>query len=170
MKKYLLTYILFFVLAFAKAQTVDSDLLLQTKHGATTARTDITGTPEEGSFFFDAITKRAYVYSDSQWRRIYYAPVIKPQTSDYTLTAGDDGNVLTFNSTTDLTLTIPAGLEEGFNISLYQIGTGRVTIVGDAGVTVLNRLSRFRTAGPNAGVGIVCTGTNIFHATGDLKK
>ncbi|WBX72835.1 hypothetical protein PG913_07935 [Tenacibaculum pacificus] len=90
------------------------------------------------------------------------------KTSDYTLTLSDNGNVLTFNSTTDITLTVPTGLPIGYNISIYQIGTGKVTIQG--GATILNRLSRFKTAGKDAGAGLIATGTNIFHLTGDLKK
>ena len=157
-------------LAFVKAQTVESDLLLQTAHGTTTSRGDINGPLEEGMFFFDANTKGAYVFTENQWRKVYYAPIVKPQTTNYTLTTLDDGNALTFNSNTDVTLTVPTGLETGFNISLYQIGTGRVTIVGAAGVSVLNRLSRFRTAGTNSGVGIICIAPNTFQVTGDLKK
>ncbi len=38
------------------------------------------------------------------------------------------------------------------------------------GVTVLNRLSRFKTAGKDAGAGLICTSTNNFHLTGDLKR
>lgn len=150
--------------------SIESDLLLQTAHGATISRTDINGTPEEGMFFFDANTKGAYVFTENQWRKVYYAPLVKPQSTDYTLTTLDDGNVLTFNSNTDIILTIPTGLETGFNVSLYQIGTGRVTIIGATGVSALNRLSRFRTAGTNSGVGIICISPNTFQVTGDLKK
>ena len=156
--------------SFIEAQAVEADLLLKVAHGTTTSRGDINGSLEEGMFFFDTNTKGAYVYSENQWRKVYYAPLVKPQTSDYTLTALDDGNVLTFNSNTDVTLTIPLGLETGFNVSLYQIGSGRVTIVGANGVRVLNRLSRFKTAGTNSGVGIICVASNSFQVTGDLKK
>lgn len=170
MKNIYLTILAFTTYISLIAQNIASDLILQTAHGTTTSRADITGTPEEGMFFFDAETKGAYVFTENQWRKVYYAPLVKPQTTDYTLTTLDDGNVLTFNSNSDITLTIPTGLETGFNISLYQIGNGRVTIVGAAGVNVLNRLSRFRTAGTNAGVGIICIAPNTFQVTGDLKR
>jgi len=68
-----------------------------------------------------------------------------------------------------MTLTIPSGLPIGFNISLYQIVSGEITIVG-SGTTVKNRLLRFKTAGLDAGVGVICTAANIFYVTGDLKK
>lgn len=168
--KNIFTIIIFLNIFYASSQTVASDLILQTAHGANTSRTDINGAPEEGMFFFDADTKGAYVFTENQWRKVYYAPLVKPQTADYTLTTLDDGNVLTFDSNTGVTLTIPAGLETGFNISLYQIGNGRVTIIGASGVSILNRLSRFRTAGLNSGVGIICIAPNTFQISGDLKK
>ncbi|MFD1294498.1 hypothetical protein ACFQ5N_11680 [Lutibacter holmesii] len=95
---------------------------------------------------------------------------VNPLTNSYTLVSSDNGSVITIDNSNDTTLTIPSGLAIGFNISLYQIGDGQVTIIGDSGVTVLNRLRRFTTAGKDAGVGIVCTATNTFHITGDLKR
>ncbi|WP_275316294.1 hypothetical protein [Tenacibaculum bernardetii] len=90
------------------------------------------------------------------------------KTTDYTLELTDNGKVFTFNSATDVTLTVPNGFPIGYNISIYQIGAGQVTIVG--GATILNRLSRFKTAGTNAGVGLIATAADIFHLTGDLKR
>ncbi len=92
------------------------------------------------------------------------------KTTSYTLTNNDLGSVFRFNSSSPMTLTIPAGFPIGSNISVYQVGTGQVTIVGAAGVTVRNRLSIFRTAGQDAGVGIMSTDTDVYHITGDLTK
>ncbi|WP_159086001.1 beta strand repeat-containing protein [Flavobacterium faecale] len=94
--------------------------------------------------------------------------IVVPKTSNYTLVAADNGKVFTFNSATAVTLTVPTGLTIGFNVSVYQIGSGNVTVSG--GATILNRLSRFKTAGVSAGIGLVITATNTAHLTGDLKK
>ena len=104
----------------------------------------------------------------TQWRDPATAEVVN-RTTNYTLTADDNGKVFTFNSTSDITLTVPSGLPVGFNISIYQTNTGRVTVSGAGGVTIFNRLSRFRTAGQHAGAGLVSTSTNNFHLTGDLR-
>lgn len=170
MKNSLFILLCFLSFAFAKAQTVQSDLLIQSSQGSTSSLADITGTLQDGMIFYDTVTDKAYVYTNGQWRKVYYAPIINAQTSNYTLTAADDGNVITFNSATNVTLTVPAGLEVGFNVSLYQLGIGRVTIIGAGSVNVLNRLSRFNTAGPNAGAGLICTAIDTFHVTGDLKR
>ncbi|MGG8498112.1 hypothetical protein ACQY1Q_17030 [Tenacibaculum sp. TC6] len=105
----------------------------------------------------------------TQWKDIKLAEVVN-KTSNYTLTANDNGKVFTFNSSTDMTLTVPNGLPVGFNISIYQTNTGKVTVSGSGGTTILNRLSRFQTAGKDAGAGLICTSTNNFHLTGDLKR
>jgi hypothetical protein len=95
---------------------------------------------------------------------------VQNKTTDYTLQSTDNRSVLTFNSATPVTLTIPAGLPVGFNISVYQLGIGQVQILGSGGVTVRHRLSRTKTAGQDAGVGIVATATNSYHLTGDLSN
>ncbi len=105
----------------------------------------------------------------TDWIDINLASVVN-KTTNYTLVATDNGKIITFNSATDITLTVPTGLPIGYNISIYQTGNGRVTINGAAGVTVLNRLSRFITAGKDAGAGLVATSTNNFHLTGDLRR
>ena len=93
--------------------------------------------------------------------------IVKVVTTNYTLLATDNGNVITVDSAGDVNLTIPDGLGIGFNVSVYQIGTGTVTLVSD-GTNLRNRLNRFKTAGRNAGIGVLSTAMNIFHITGDL--
>ncbi len=105
----------------------------------------------------------------TDWVDLNLASVVN-KTSNYTLVASDNGKVITFNSASNVTLTVPTGLPIGYNISIYQTGNGRVTISGAGGVTVLNRLSRFITAGRDAGAGLVATSTNTFHLTGDLRR
>ena len=95
-------------------------------------------------------------------------PTVVPKTASYALVASDNGKVFTFSSSTDVILTVPTGLPIGFNVSIYQIGAGTVTVSG--GTTILNRLSRFKTAGLSAGAGLIITATNTAHLTGDLKR
>jgi len=126
-------------------------------------------TPNEGAIIYNATTQRLYKYNGTQWVKVAIAPVVKEVTASYTLLPSDDGNIITVNSNAPVTLTIPSGFAIGYNVSVYQIGTGRVTFTG-SGTSVLNRLNRFRTAGRHAGVGIVSTATNTFHLTGDLRR
>ncbi len=97
-------------------------------------------------------------------------PLVNNKTASYTVSVSDHNTVITINSSSATTITIPSGLPVGFNISIYQIGTGRVTIAGASGVTLKNRLTRFRLAGKDAAAGIVITASNVAHVSGDLSK
>lgn len=94
------------------------------------------------------------------------------KTSDYILTASDNGKVFTFDKVSLVKLKVPTGLPIGFNISVYQIGDGNVLFMPEesTSVKVYNRLMRLTTAGKNAGAGLLITETNTAHITGDLKK
>lgn len=177
MKSYI-SLMLFFSLVYVNAQTIDAGLLQRisqndesatTNSGTFLSRADITGTPEEGAIFYDNITKNVYVYTDNGWRRVYIAPKVTEVTGNYTLTDEDDGNVLKVNSNSSVALTVPAGLPIGFNVSVYQTGTGNI-IITPSGTTLHNRLSCFVTAGQHSGAGILSTDTNVFHITGDLTR
>jgi hypothetical protein len=139
-------------------------------HALTTAeRTALSAPIADGTLAFDSTIKKLYVYADATWKELVFTPKVLEKTGDYTLGQGDNGAILTFNSSTAITLTIPSGFPVGYNVSVYQGDTGKVTIAG-SGTTVKNRLSRFRTAGKDAGVGIVCTASDVYHLTGDLRR
>ncbi len=138
-------------------------------HQLSSTQKNALNAPADGMLVFDTTTKRLYVFANSAWRELLITPQVLTKTASYTLQASDNGKIITFNSTTDITLTIPSGFPVGYNVSVYQTGTGKVTIVG-SGTTVLNRLNRFKTAGKDAGIGIVSTSTDTYHLTGDLKK
>ncbi len=165
-------FILFSCLyAYNGISQIDANALLGLPNASSSEITGInTATIQEGALVFDSDKKRVYEFDGIEWRELLIAPSVFEKTGNYTLVVTDNLNILTFNSATDITLTVPAGLPVGFNVSVYQIGNGKVTIVGAGGATIRNRLSRFKTAGQDAGVGIVCTATNVFHVTGDLKR
>lgn len=63
-------------------------------------------------------------------------------TANYTLALADVAKVVAFNSSSNLTLTVPTNASVAFPIgtviNIYRAGTGEVDIVGEAGVTVRN--------------------------------
>lgn len=158
-----------FITNVLSAQTPKTDELIQV-HSLT--NTDFSGlsTPiQDGTMAFNSETKKLYVYSNTIWKELLFSPNVITKTSDYTLQISDNFAVFTFDSSTDVTLTIPSGLPVGFNVSVYQLGVGKVIIQG-SGTTVLNRLLRFKTAGKDSGIGIVSTAIDIYRLSGDLKK
>jgi len=164
---------LFILLAvsFTSYSQLQGDLLIGITI-ATTAEMNTVSNPIEGSLIYNSEKRRVYQFNGSTWEELLIreTPKIEAKTSNYTLTSADNGSVFTFNSTVDVIISAGVELPVGFNVSIYQIGEGKVTISGAPGVTIKNRLSRFKTAGKDAGVGLICTATNTFHLTGDLKK
>ena len=167
-------FIIFLVVTNYLFSQIDGNSLLNIPIVSTTTEMNAilsaTPPPTTGALIFNDEVKKIYEFNGTIWKQLLETAIVDAKTASYTLTASDYGNVLTFNSATDVILTIPTGLPVGFNISIYQIGTGKVTITGAGGVQIKNRLQRFRTAGLDAGVGIIATATNVFHITGDLKK
>ncbi len=169
MKKTFLFLSLLFWSVFGFSQIPEANQLIQIHNVSNSEMNSITN-PITGSVVYNTEQKRIYQYDGTDWLEIVVVkPTIKALTGNYTLIPLDNGKVLTINSLSATTLTIPSGLPIGFNVSVYQIGNGEVTIVG-SGTTVKNRLQRFKTAGLDAGVGVICTGTNVFYVTGDLRK
>jgi hypothetical protein len=64
------------------------------------------------------------------------------RTANYTLALSDVAKVVAFNSTSNLTLTVPTNTSVAFPIgtviNVYRAGTGSVTISGASGTTVRN--------------------------------
>ena len=156
------------MLFISSVQALEKDLVFQLKSG-THAEINAIVAPIIGMMVYNTDDNKIYDYNGTAWASLHTPPTVIAKTASYVLTENDNGAVLTFNSSTAMTLTIPSGLPIGYNVSVYQIDTGKVTIIG-SGATIKNRLSRFKTAGKNAGVGIVSTSTDVYHLSGDLKK
>lgn len=64
------------------------------------------------------------------------------RTASYTLALSDVAKVIAFNSSSNLTLTVPTNASVAFPVgtvvNVYRAGTGSVTIAGASGVTVRN--------------------------------
>ena len=153
------------LMAFA----ITSDELIEV-HSLTTTEINALSSPAEGLLVFDKTLKKLYVYTGQKWEVVTFEPKVEEKTGDYTLTKEDNGVIFRFNTSTDVTLTIPSGLPVGFNVSIYQVDTGKVIIHAGNGVTIKNRLMRFKTAGKDAGAGIVSTSADVYHITGDLRR
>jgi hypothetical protein len=94
---------------------------------------------------------------------------INAQTgTTYTLQASDNGEVLTFNNASGITLTVPSGLGAGFNCLIVQLGAGTVTPTSSA-ATIYQRQSLTQTAGQYAVATLVAIAPNTFILSGDLQ-
>ncbi len=106
------------------------------------------------------------VYSDGGY--VITSNAINTQTSTYTLTATDNGKVITMNSASGITLAVPTGLPVGYNTTIISLGTGLVGISAASGVTLNSFEGKLRIAGQHAAASIISYSTNIFNVAGGL--
>ncbi len=97
-----------------------------------------------------------------------YSATMNAQTgTTYTLAATDNGKVITLDNGSAITVTIPAGLVDGFNCLLVQKGAGQVTVTKAGGGSLNNRSTQTKTAGRHAIVTIVHIGSEVYILSGD---
>lgn len=97
-----------------------------------------------------------------------FSSVMNDQTASYTLTNSDNGKVITLNSASAVTVTVPS-LSVGFNCMIVQKGAGQVTLSA-SGVTILNRYNFTKTAGQYAILSLVCIEANKYISSGDMSN
>lgn len=86
--------------------------------------------------------------------------------TNYTCLAADTGKVVLMNSNAACTVTVPTGLDVGWNACFIQEGTGQVTF-SVSGTTLDNYNGHTKTAGQDAMVTLVQKKTNVFHLAGE---
>ncbi len=93
------------------------------------------------------------------------------QTStSYTLSAADNGKIITLNNAGAITLYVPYYFV-GFNCMVLQKGTGQVTLTINGTTTnIYNRYNFTKTAGQYSILTLVCTEANKYVASGDMTN
>lgn len=156
---------------------------LQVNGGATLASTlDVTGVARfAGGVTFSGTTDHAGVnrfaggvtFSGTVASNTGYrvtSSAINAQTgTTYTLVSGDNGEIITFNNASGITLTIPSGLPVGFNCTLIQLGAGQVGITGASGVTLNSYASAFKISGQHGAAGVISYSSNVYNISGTLS-
>ena len=97
---------------------------------------------------------------------------INPQTASYTLVTNDQGGMITVNSASATTVTVPPNstvpLATGTTLIVAQLNTGQVTIGQGAGVTVNGTPGRKLRTRYSAAT-LVKLDTDSWIAMGDLS-
>ena len=88
--------------------------------------------------------------------------------TSYTLTASDNGKIISCTSNSPVTITVPA-LTTGFNCLIVQRGNGQVTLSA-SGSTINNRYSFNKTAGQHAIMSLVSVAPGVFVSSGDMSN
>jgi hypothetical protein len=86
----------------------------------------------------------------------------------YTLSAADNGKIITLDNAGAITLTVPS-LFAGFNCMIVQLGVGQITLTAGSGVTISNRTSLTKTAGKYAIATLIGLTSSLFISAGDMQ-
>ena len=84
-----------------------------------------------------------------------------------TLSATDNGKIIYCTSSSAVTINCASGLGAGFNVTIIQGGTGKVTVAPNS-QTLVSYSSLFSTMGQYAVISLVAPVANTFVAAGNL--
>ncbi len=94
------------------------------------------------------------------------------QSGNYTFALGDAGTCVEGTSSSAQTFTIPphttAAFLVGSVMEVFQFGSGQITIVAGAGVTILSDGAKVATGGQYATISLRQRATNVWVLSGDL--
>lgn len=107
-------------------------------------------------------TKKATVAS------VLTGQIVTESGTSRTLSAADNGKVIYCTSSSAVTITTAAGLGAGFNVTIIQGGTGKVTVAQDSSTTLVSYSSLFSTMGQYAIISLICPVADTFVAAGNL--
>jgi hypothetical protein len=94
---------------------------------------------------------------------------VDEKTANYTLVVGDAGKLISVNSSSNLTVTVPSGVfSAGDVIYVTRTGTGTVTIAA-SGTTLTSPDSALKLRVRYSSIAIICTASNTFRVVGDLS-
>ena len=90
------------------------------------------------------------------------------RTSSFTLSDSETNRVITVDSTTGITVTIPQDLSAGFSCMFIQLGAGSVSFAAGSGVNLISFGGLAKTAGPGAPASIIHLGNSSYNLSGNL--
>ena len=127
---------------------------------ALTAVTSLDGT-EPLPVVQSSTTKKATV------SQVLTGQLVTESGTSRTLSATDNAKIIYCTSSSAVTITCATGLGVGFNCTIIQGGTGKVTVAAGA-ATLVSYSSLFSTMGQYAVISLVAPVANTFVAAGNL--
>jgi hypothetical protein len=112
-----------------------------------------------------------YAYVSSAWVALPNAAVLSIKTvtsTTYTLLSSDLGKVLLMDNALPITITVPAGLSEGFHCQVVQEGAGQVSFL-ESSTTIHSAGNELNTRLQYSAVAVQAKATDVFLLAGDLS-
>lgn len=100
-------------------------------------------------------------------QQILTGVIVTESGTSRTLSATDNGKIIYCTSSSAVTINCASGLGAGFNCTIIQGGTGKVTVAPNS-QTLVSYSSLFSTMGQYAVISLVAPVANTFVAAGNL--
>jgi hypothetical protein len=109
------------------------------------------------------------------WQNISGYKTITSKLSSYTLAASDNSRVITVDSTSPTTITVPANLTTsipvGYSVDIIQLGTGSTTIAPESvAVSVKSKNNTMSLDGQFSKATLIKLDTNTWSLSGDIYE
>ena len=173
MKKVLSLILVMFFVVVSSAQTrVFDTTIVKSPLGVT-----VTGGGVKDSLFIQAATtsQNGFMSSTSMQQLatlVAGSPTYPTPNSQsgsvYTVQTSDFNKMVIMTSNSSSTIILPTGLTPGWSCRVMQ-GNGTISFASASGVTIRSANSYRRTKTQWGVVTVVCTGTNTFSLSGDIK-
>lgn len=146
--------------------------------------------PTTGDSWFDSTAGKFFIYYDSFWIEFGTATgptgapgtngtngtngadgsfsstqTIDSKSSAYTLVSGDAGKLITNSAAVTITV---QGLSVGQQVDFLQLNAAQFTFAAGAGMTLVSKGSKLKTAAQYSPASIKCVATNSYVLIGDL--
>lgn len=117
--------------SIALQSNIDFSTVISPSNGLIVYNTSSSGTNSQ------KVYEGYYFFNGTIWEQLNYKNTVNLnlQSGNYTLTNSDFNSTVIINSSSPVTLTVPAALVRGFKCEVLMIGSGEVTIIG-SGVTI----------------------------------
>ena len=131
----------------------------------TDASTPLTGS--ESAYVVQGGAQRKTTVNDLMQAQ-FAANLVTEATTSRTLSSSDMQKIIVCTSSSAVTISCPDGLGGGFNATIIQAGTGKVTLAASGTATLNSYSGLLSTMGQYAVVSVVNTGSDAFVAAGNL--
>jgi hypothetical protein len=130
------------------------------------SRTTSLPTPLEGMVtYLQDINSLEFYNAGNEWVSISNTTFNSQSGTTYTIVAGDAGKMISTTSSSAVTITVQ-GLTAGQRVDWTQAGTGQITFVAGAGVTLNSGGSKLKSKERYAAGTLICTATNVYTLVG----
>jgi hypothetical protein len=133
----------------------------------------VTDLPADFEVFGDAVDSTVYAIDELATDLNTKVPINAQTATTYTLVLTDAGKLITSDSASPVTITVPpnadVAFEIGTRIDVLNVGAGLTTLAEGSGVTINSKLTFKKLSAQGSAASLIKIATNTWFLIGDLS-